>query len=269
MTFMAEAFAGSASLSRRKAFGIAVALYLIWVFATWLLEGRVLLLQNPDPVGRLIYAVTANIVVGTLITLVAVRTFLVAGILSPGRIGFRTVPYAIGALALAVVVGALIYALAGFPTSDPVVFLNGFAQVFPTSVAEVFVCWTAVGMVSESLARPAGDYLAVAAGIVMATVFFGVYHVAHSPPFNTPVMIAFLMLPGLATSIFYFAVREVYSTIVFQNLMGTLGVLQSIDPALLARPNPGAIALALALVAVLIAADYVLIRRRFSPSKQG
>lgn len=82
-------------------------------------------------------------------------------------------------------------------------------------------------------------------------------------------MIAFLMLPGLATSIFYFAVREVYSTIVFQNLMGTLGVIQNIDPAALARPNPGAITLALVLVAVLIAADYLLIRKRFASSEQG
>ncbi|MCM2466853.1 hypothetical protein [Methanoculleus oceani] len=263
-----ETAPGSTGLSRGKAFGIAVALYLVWVFATWLLEGRILLLQNPDPTGRLIYAVVANIVIGTLITLVAIRAFLSAGILSPDRTGFRPVPYAVGAVLLAGIVGALIYALSGFPTSDPVVFLNGFAQVFPTSVAEVFVCWTAIGMVSESLAQPAGKYLALVTGIVTATVFFGVYHIAHSPPFNTPMMIVFLMLPGLATSIFYFAVREVYSTIVFQNLMGTLGVLQNIDPAALARPNPGAITLALALVAVLIAADYLLVRKRFGSPKQ-
>ncbi len=263
-----ETAPGSTGLSRGKAFGIAVALYLVWVFATWLLEGRILLLQNPDPTGRLIYAVVANIVIGTLITLVAIRSFLSAGVISPDRTGFRTVPYAVGAIVLAGVIGALIYALAGFPTTDPIVFLNGFAQVFPTSVAEVFVCWAAIGMVSESLAQPAGKYLALVTGIVTATVFFGVYHIAHSPPFNTPMMIVFLMLPGLATSIFYFAVREVYSTIVFQNLMGTLGVIQNTDPAALARPNPGAITLALALVAVLIAADYLLVRKRFGSPKQ-
>jgi len=124
-------------------------------------------------------------------------------------------------------------------------------------------------MVSETLAQPAGKYPAIITGIAAATLFFGVYHAAHSPPFNTPMMIVFLMIPGLATSIFYFTVREIYSTIVFQNLMGTPGVLQNIDPAALVRLNPGAITLALTLAAVLIVADYLLIRKRFASGKQG
>lgn len=51
--------------------------------------------------------------------------------------------------------------------------------------------------------------------------------------------------------------------------MGTLGVLQNIDPAALARPNLGAIALVPALVAVLIAADYLVIRRWSVSAEQG
>lgn len=245
----------------KKAFGITITLYIIWVFFTWLFEGRVMLLQNPDPIGRVVYALVANIFLGTLITIYILRLFFSKGVLSPPRTGFRPIKYTAGAIILATVFGTLIYTIIGFPTSDPVLFLNGFAQVLPTSIAEVLVCWTAVGMTIEKLVKPKGNISAIIMAIVISTVLFGVYHIAHSPPFNSPMMIVFLMLPGFATAIFYFAVREIYSAIIFQNFMGTLGVLQNVDSQALMQPNFGAITLAVAAIAILLLADYTQIRR--------
>lgn len=63
----------------------------------------------------------------------------------------------------------------------------------------------------------------------MSTVFFGVYHFAHSEPFNQINMVMILMLPGLLTGIVYFVGRNIYATIVFHNFQALFGVLISVE----------------------------------------
>lgn len=54
----------SASVTRRAVL-LALALYLLWVFATWFFEGRLLTFQRPEDVGaRLTYALVANVLIG-------------------------------------------------------------------------------------------------------------------------------------------------------------------------------------------------------------
>src|SRR5215216_7492921 len=51
--------------STRRALILAIALYLLWVLVTYLLEGRILTLQRPEATGaRLVYALVANILIG-------------------------------------------------------------------------------------------------------------------------------------------------------------------------------------------------------------
>ena len=55
----------TATPSTRRALTLALALYLLWALATYLLEGRILTLQRPEATGaRLAYALVANIFVG-------------------------------------------------------------------------------------------------------------------------------------------------------------------------------------------------------------
>jgi len=52
---------------------LSVFVYIIWVFATYMLEGRINLLQRVDPIGRMEYAVTANILIGTIFGLIMLK----------------------------------------------------------------------------------------------------------------------------------------------------------------------------------------------------
>jgi hypothetical protein len=65
----------------------------------------------------------------------------------------------------------------------------------------------------------------------MSSILFGLYHYAHSPPFNTTGMVLFLSFIGLFTGLFFFISRNVYATIVFHNFFGIKGVLQALDKA--------------------------------------
>ena len=64
---------------------------------------------------------------------------------------------------------------------------------------------------------------------IVASVFFGVYHFAHSPPFDTVPLVVFLSAIGLLTSVFFFVSRDVYGTIAFHNFLGILGVIRALE----------------------------------------
>ena len=210
---------------------LAIALYLLWVAATYLLEGRILTLQRPeDYLARLLYAAVANILIGLGGSVLIVRGLSNSGVISPRLAGFQGVGHAIITTTIGVLLGFALYALQGPPTFNPVVILNAYAQVLVGSVAEVLVCWAVVGSVSESLLlRGTGRWVAVILAAIIASILFGVYHFAHSPPFNTARVVVLLSVVGLITSLFFFVSRDVYGTIAFHNFLGIFGVIGALE----------------------------------------
>jgi Type II CAAX prenyl endopeptidase Rce1-like len=109
------------------------------------------------------------------------------------------------------------------------VILNAYAQVLVGTVAEVLVCWAVVGSVSESLLRGTGKWVALILAAIIASILFGVYHFAHSPPFNTVRVVVLLSVVGFVTSLFFFVSRDVYGTIAFHNFLGIFGVIGALQ----------------------------------------
>jgi hypothetical protein len=91
----------------------------------------------------------------------------------------------------------------------------------------------------ESLAKrkvSKNKAISILIGAVVASVLFGVYHFAHSLPFNEVNMVLFLMIPAIAPSVVYFIGRYIYATIIIQNFLGIFGVMQTIDLQAYSQP---------------------------------
>jgi hypothetical protein len=161
--------------------------------------------------------------------------------------------------------GAGFFTLMGGGSSSPIVLLNLSAQVIVVSIAEVVVCWALVGGTIEKRLEAHGRLIAGTGAALAASTLFGVYHLAHSPPFNQPAMIALLTVVGVATSIFFLVSRDLYATIVLHNAFGTFGVLGSVAASgqleLYAKPRPELLVAAAAAIVLLGGADRVLLRR--------
>ena len=214
---------------RWRAFGAALLLYLVWTAATYLLEGRIYTLLRPEAtLDRLTYAVVANLLIGIGGATALLRWLLRRGVLTRKEIGFRRWRRTLASLGAGLVLGLILYAVQTSPIWHPMVILNSFAQVLVVSAAEVLVCWAAVGGTCYVALRPYGPRVALTGAALVAGGLFGVYHLAHSPPFNSLDMILLLSGVGLGTSAFYFAAREVYGTVLFHNLMGLYGVTASL-----------------------------------------
>ena len=240
---------------------LALGVYLLWTAATYLLEGRISLVHNPTPTGRVIYVLTANVVIGIGLAVWALRMFVVSNIAGIKQLGFRSWQRTIIAILLAFVVGGGLFLLQGPPSFNPLVLFNGLAQVLPVSIAEVVVCWAVIGIAFEAWGRSKGKVVGVIVGIVAANFLFGFYHYAHSAPFNQTWMVFFLMIPGLITSLVYFLGRDIYAAIIFHNFLGMMGVMQNVDLERFSQPLYHLYILLVISVIALIAADGFFLRR--------
>lgn len=243
---------------------LAIGLFFAWMLATYLLEGRLRTFLRPEAAGtRFVYAVTANVLVGTVGAALVIRLFLrtaaVAhpapyGLVEPGRIPLT--------LAAGAVLGGLTLVVRRLPSRDPMVLANAFAQVLVVSIAEVLVCWAVLGAIVRNALGSGLPGSAVA--IAVAAVAFGLYHYAHSPPFNTARMVLLLTGVGLATGVFFVASGDLYGTIVFHNAFALRGVVEALGKAgalgRFERPQAPLLATAALAVLVLIVADLAIMR---------
>lgn len=262
----------AAASATRKALLLALALYAVWVFATWFFEGRILTFQRPEDIGaRLTYALVANVLVGIGGTALVIRFLSSSGEILSRQAGFRGIAHAVAAVVIGGALGLALYALQGAPSWNPVVIVNAYAQVLVGSIAEVMVCWAVVGTVVEAwlLRDGRGRLVSVILAAIVASVVFGIYHFAHSPPFNSVGTVAFLSVIGLLTSAFFFVSRDVYGTVAFHNFLGIFGVIGALEASgnlsAFERPLVPVLVMAVVAVAVLVAAHAFLINTGSAP----
>jgi len=199
------------------------------MLATYLLEGLPRTLLRPEAPGfRLAYALVVNAGVGVIGSMWILRRAVTAGMLSTHQTGFGSDRRAAVGVGVGLLLGAALFVAQQPPTLDPVVLINGFSQVVVVSTAETLVCWAVVGASLETALRLRSVPLPQIWAAIAASALFGLYHFAHSPPFNSLRMVLLLSVVGLITSAFFFTVRSVYGTILLHNFLGLFGVLDAL-----------------------------------------
>ncbi|MFC7096388.1 type II CAAX prenyl endopeptidase Rce1 family protein [Halobaculum marinum] len=252
--------------------GLALGTYAAWTLLTWLLEGRIRTLLRPDAtLDRLVYTLVANVLVGTVLALVVAGALVVGATVATGTVSRRDLgfPGWRRSVAAALVGGALglgVFTLQGPATTDPVVLVNVYAQVLPVSIAEVTVCWVVVGGTVAAVIRRSGgsDTVARVASLGVASVCFGAYHFAHSPPFDTLEMVVLLTVVGVATSVVYAASGSVYGALAFHNALALYGVVASLAAserlASYGRPVVPVLVTGVVALAVFVATERLVVR---------
>lgn len=235
----------------------ALAAYALWVAATYLLEGLPRTLLRPDAAGlRLAYSLVANLGIGILLPLWILRGWLRSETGSASVLGFSGPGRTASSVLAAAVAGYVLFRLGVPQLPHPLALVNLFAQAWVVSIAELLVCWGLVGGAVFAALRASSRAGAYALAALTASVAFGVYHFAHSPPFNQPGTVAFLIGTGLLTSAWWFASRDVYGSAVFHNFFALTGVVTALQARGLIAGEP---ALAIPSLAVAGAATLVLL----------
>jgi hypothetical protein len=84
---MVQGINGNSSV--RKTVPLSVLVYVVWVFATYMLEGRINLFHRYDQAGRILFVVLANMVIGQGASPVVLRISVRSGALRLEQIGLR------------------------------------------------------------------------------------------------------------------------------------------------------------------------------------
>jgi hypothetical protein len=245
---------------------LPLAVYLIWIIATYLLEGRIHQMQGYDPFERAAYIIIANIAVGTILASWAIKTSSASLSISNNKkdkIESKYQNHTLLAVVIASALGLVLFIALNPSLRDPISILNAFCWVLPVSIAELLVCWALVGVSFERLFQPKGRALSILAGILVADIFFALYHFAHSPPFNQPKVVLFLLIPGLLTGLFYFLGRDLYGAIAIQNFLGMIGVSRNLDLEFFSQPlYPIYLLALLALFALIASLEFIKVNNK-------
>ena len=113
-----------------------------------------------------------------------------------------------------------------------------FCLLLPTAIAAVMLCWVLTGTHVQAYVRSGGIIISVLAGILLTALVFAI---AMSVVFlvgDPRTLLAGFLVLGCICAFFFFAVRDIYATIIVLTLGLTILVAPVVDPAYPAGPVP-------------------------------
>lgn len=226
--------------------------YLAWLLETFLLAGNPHLFRNPDPAGFALYATAACILTGILFPLILIRKAFVTGAVNMFQIGFR--PLRRTLLACSVTFGIILIATGAFSPfgADRAAFAGAFLLLLPGSAAAVMVCWVLLGTHIQAAVRAGGVLLSISTGVIITGILFAASALAADPSLRDSGPFFWPLFTGLVAALFFFAVRDIYATILVVDAAGVFASPGTFSVQSLHGIAPVVGAISLAVIAVLV-----------------
>jgi hypothetical protein len=187
-----------------------------------------------------IYTVLSGIVVGILIPVVRIRVAFLSGAVNMFQIGFRSLRRTVTAVsltALAGYAGVVLVSMSG-QGLDRLTGAMLFILLLPTAIAAVMICWVLVGTHVQAYVRSGGVVISVFTGVLLTALIFATSLSILFAMADFREQFAGFFVLGCVAAFLFFAVRDIWATIIV--VAAGLVVLQNsrIDPAYLIPFNP-------------------------------
>ncbi len=220
---------------------IPLVIALIWLQENYLLAGNTRLFLQASLSGLVIYSVLAGILVGIIVPAVRIRAAFLSGAVNMFQIGFRSTRRTVAAVsltALGVYAGCMILALSGQVSFDHSTGAALFILLLPAAIAAVMICWVLVGTHVQAYVRSDGAMISVFAGVLLTALVFALSMAVLFGGADVQESVAGFFAAGCIAALFFFAVRDVYATIIV--VTTSLVVLENsrIDPTYLVPFSP-------------------------------
>jgi hypothetical protein len=232
---------------------IPLLVFSAWLLEVFLLAGNNHLLQNPEPAAIALYTIAGCILTGLIIPVICIRKAFVNGSVNMFQIGFRTARRTLLACSFTGAAGfGIIIFLNPFGT-DRIAFANAFLLLIPTAIATVMVCWVLAGTHVQAYVRTGGAVLSITTGVVITGILYTSAVLAVSPVVRQDGALFWPVCIGLGAALFFFAVRDIYATVIVVTGAGVFLHAGTISPAYLHGTHPAIYGSSLLAVAVLLA----------------
>ena len=217
---------------------IPFVIYTAWLLETFLLEGSMHTFERFDPSGLFFYTIIACIITGIVAPILYIRNTFISGAVNTFHIGFRSLRYTFFACVLTCSIGYGSVILFNPFGTDRFAFLNAFILLLPSAIASVMMCWVLMGTHVQAFVRNGGVIISIFIGIMVTTVLFGMTTFAYFPStLHQNALISSVSI-GIVAAIFFFAVREVYATILVVAVCSVFIMAGRISPLYLQNAVP-------------------------------
>jgi hypothetical protein len=206
------------------------AIYTAWLIEIFLLEGSVQTFEHFDPLGILLYTIIACIFTGIVAPLLWIRNTFISGAVNMFQIGFRSLRRTSLACILTCGIGYGTVILFNPFGSDRFAFANAFLLLLPTAIASVMICLVLAGTHVQAFVRDGGVIISISVGIAITAFLFGLTTVVLFPGVLGQDILLFSVITGIIASFFFFAVREVYSTIILVTVCSVFTLADMLNP---------------------------------------
>jgi hypothetical protein len=193
---------------------IPLLVYIAWLIEIYLLDSSLSLFATLVPVLFLLYTAVGCILIGTLVPVYLIRRSFLYRTVNMLQIGFRPIRRTItlctitGSLCILVL---LLFSPAGYSRLS---LVEVFLLYLPTAIATVMICWVLIGTHLQALVRSGGIAISISVSVVITSVLFGLSSVVHTSISGSPAPVVPVILLGMITALFFFAVRDVYATVI-------------------------------------------------------
>jgi len=242
---------------------IPVLIYIAWLLDTWLLDGRVNLFSHIDPSGLLLYTAISCILIGIIVPILWIRVSFIAGVVNMFQIGFRSVRRTLVACSGTLLAGYIILVIANPFGTDRAAFFNAFFLMLPTAIASVMICWTLVGTHIQAFVREGGALISIHVGVAVTTLAFGLSGLVYAPGPQYQEALFWFACIGIISALFFFAVRDIYATIIVVAGMMVFALANRIDTVFLHGLEP-VVYVSAAIAVTSLASVHVYFSRNFT-----
>jgi len=239
---------------------IALLVYLAWLLEIFLLAANPRLLEHPEPAGIALYTVVGCILTGMILPILCIRKAFISGAVTMFQIGFRTFRRTLLACSVTCTIGIGMIVLFNPFGADRLAFANAFLLLLPTAASSVMVCWVLAGTHLQAFVRSGGALLSITTGVVITSLLFATAVLAISPSVREEGTTFWPVCIGLGAALFFFAVRDVYATVIVVTGSGVFFGAGIFDPGYLHGIHPQIYASSLLAVVVLLALHFYLSR---------
>jgi hypothetical protein len=192
---------------------IPLLVYSAWLIEIFLLERRQSLFTTPEPVSVILYTGAGCILVGIIIPVLLIRRSFLSGTVNMYQIGFRSLKRTVVIGTITGIACLVTVFLFGPADISRLAFIELFLLYIPTGIAAVMICWVLAGTHIQAMVRPGGVLVSISTGVVVTSILFALTTVVHSPAARLQEPLAWSILLGMVTALFFFAVRDVYATV--------------------------------------------------------
>jgi len=209
---------------------IPFTIYSAWLLETFLLAGNMHIFERFNPPGIFLYTFIACIITGIVAPLLCIRNTFVSGAVNMFQIGFRSFRRTVITCLLTFSIGYGAVIFFNPFGNDRFAFLNAFILFLPSAIASVMICWVLMGTHVQAFIRSGGAIISISVGIVVTAVLYGMTTFAYFPTVLQQDVLFSSVIVGIIAAFFFFAVREVYATVLLVAVCSVFTMADRINP---------------------------------------